>query len=108
MELLRQARHFRACCVGGVVRSLSQETDSDGRSRGSDPGISAVCRDRSRIDNIASAPLKNRAAIVSNRNSALNLADCFHYAAAKAGKMPILTRDAGFALTDLKTNGPDF
>ncbi|WP_348651999.1 type II toxin-antitoxin system VapC family toxin [Rhizobium sp. 007] len=52
--------------------------------------------------------MKNRAAIVTNRNSALNLADCFHYAAAKAGKMPILTRDAGFALTDLKTNGPDF
>ncbi|PKA43369.1 type II toxin-antitoxin system VapC family toxin (plasmid) [Rhizobium sullae] len=44
----------------------------------------------------------------ASRNSALNLADCFHYAAAKAGKMPILTKDAGFTLTDLKTIGPDF
>ncbi|CAN7605993.1 type II toxin-antitoxin system VapC family toxin [Phyllobacterium sp. LjRoot231] len=39
----------------------------------------------------------------NNRNSALNLADCFHYATAKSHRAPILTKDAGFALTDLKT-----
>ncbi|PSH63800.1 VapC toxin family PIN domain ribonuclease [Phyllobacterium brassicacearum] len=39
------------------------------------------------------------------RNSALNLADCFHYAAAKSYRAPILTKDAGFALTDLETIG---
>ncbi|MBZ9604391.1 type II toxin-antitoxin system VapC family toxin [Phyllobacterium chamaecytisi] len=41
-----------------------------------------------------------------NRNSALNLADCFHYASAKSHRAPILTKDAGFALTDLEAIGP--
>jgi ribonuclease VapC len=42
----------------------------------------------------------------SERNSALNLADCFHYATAKSYRSsPILTKDAGFALTDLATIG---
>jgi len=43
----------------------------------------------------------------SERNSALNLADCFHYAAAKSCRAPILTTDAGFALTDVATLGAD-
>jgi ribonuclease VapC len=42
----------------------------------------------------------------AERNSALNLADCFHYATAKSCKVPILTKDAGFALTDVATIGP--
>jgi ribonuclease VapC len=37
----------------------------------------------------------------AERNKALNLADCFHYAAAKVNRVPILTKDEGFALTDL-------
>ena len=41
----------------------------------------------------------------ANRNSALNFADCFHYATAKFHHAPILTKDAGFALTDLETIG---
>ncbi len=41
----------------------------------------------------------------NDRNSALNLADCFHYATAKAQRVPILTKDSGFALTDLETVG---
>lgn len=41
----------------------------------------------------------------TERNSALNLADCFHYASAKANGAPILTKDAGFALTDIGTVG---
>lgn len=41
----------------------------------------------------------------STRNSALNLADCFHYATAKSHRTSILTKDAGFALTDLETIG---
>ena len=41
----------------------------------------------------------------SERNSALNLADCFHYATAKTCRLPILTNDAGFALTDVATIG---
>lgn len=41
----------------------------------------------------------------ANRNSALNLADCFHYATAKSHRTPILTKDAGFALTDLEAIG---
>ena len=41
----------------------------------------------------------------SERNSALNLADCFHYATAKSCRAPILTTDAGFALTDVATVG---
>jgi ribonuclease VapC len=44
----------------------------------------------------------------TNRNSALNLADCFHYSSAKINQLPILTKDAGFALTDLETIGVDF
>jgi ribonuclease VapC len=43
----------------------------------------------------------------SERNSALNLADCFHYATAKSCRAPILTKDAGFALTDVATIGVD-
>jgi ribonuclease VapC len=42
------------------------------------------------------------------RNSALNLADCFHYAVSKSRSLPILTKDVGFALTDIETLGPDF
>jgi ribonuclease VapC len=42
------------------------------------------------------------------RNDALNLADCFHYAVAKGRNLPILTKDAGFALTDIRAIGPDF
>lgn len=41
----------------------------------------------------------------ADRNSGLNLADCFHYAAAKANRMPVLTKDAGFGLTDVETVG---
>jgi ribonuclease VapC len=37
----------------------------------------------------------------ADRNKGLNLADCFHYACAKGRRVPILTTDAGFALTDL-------
>lgn len=37
----------------------------------------------------------------AERNKALNLADCFHYAVAKANRVPILTKDEGFAMTDL-------
>ena len=43
----------------------------------------------------------------SERNSALNLANCFHYATAKSCRAPILTKDAGFALTDVATLGAD-
>ncbi|PPQ35333.1 ribonuclease VapC [Rhodoblastus acidophilus] len=43
----------------------------------------------------------------AERNSALNLADCFHYAAAKSCRAPILTKDGGFALTDVATIGVD-
>ncbi|MGV2100093.1 type II toxin-antitoxin system VapC family toxin [Rhizobium sp. 21-4511-3d] len=42
------------------------------------------------------------------RNDALNLADCFHYAVAKGRNLPILTKDAGFALTDIRVIGVDF
>lgn len=41
----------------------------------------------------------------ADRNSGLNLADCFHYATAKANKTPVLTKDAGFGLTDVETVG---
>jgi ribonuclease VapC len=37
----------------------------------------------------------------ADRNKGLNLADCFHYACARARGVPILTTDEGFALTDL-------
>lgn len=36
------------------------------------------------------------------RNKALNLADCFHYATAKSRRIPMLTIDEGFAATDLQ------
>jgi len=39
----------------------------------------------------------------ADRNRALNLADCFHYASATSRSMPILTTDGAFALTDLRT-----
>ncbi|MEP7455812.1 type II toxin-antitoxin system VapC family toxin [Phyllobacterium sp. SB3] len=42
---------------------------------------------------------------INDRNSSLNLADCFHYATAKSHRAPILTKDAGFTLTDLETIG---
>jgi ribonuclease VapC len=42
----------------------------------------------------------------AERNSALNLADCFHYASVKTFGTQILTKDAGFALTDVETIGP--
>jgi ribonuclease VapC len=38
----------------------------------------------------------------ADRNKALNLADCFHYACAKARHMPILHKDVGLALTDIQ------
>lgn len=41
----------------------------------------------------------------SDRNRALNMADCFHYAVAKRRAMPILTKDIGFTLTDLVVLG---
>lgn len=41
----------------------------------------------------------------SKRNRALNMADCFHYAVAKRRGVPILTKDEGFAFTDLETIG---
>jgi ribonuclease VapC len=37
----------------------------------------------------------------ADRNKALNLADCFHYACAKSRNIPILMTDEAFALTDL-------
>lgn len=37
----------------------------------------------------------------SERNKALNLGDCFHYAAARRAGTGILHKDAGLALTDL-------
>ena len=43
-----------------------------------------------------------------DRNKGLNIADCFHYATAKAHGGDILTLDTGFALTDLNTEpAPD-
>ncbi len=36
----------------------------------------------------------------ADRNRALNLADCFHYATAMNRGVPILSKDDGFALTD--------
>ncbi|MDO9417534.1 type II toxin-antitoxin system VapC family toxin [Pararhizobium sp.] len=38
----------------------------------------------------------------TDRNRALNLADCFHYATAKNNGVPILSKDIGFALTDVQ------
>ena len=35
------------------------------------------------------------------RNKALNLADCYHYATAKTHRQPILTKDVAFAETEL-------
>jgi ribonuclease VapC len=37
----------------------------------------------------------------ADRNKALNLADCFHYACAESHDASLLTTDGGFALTDL-------
>jgi len=37
----------------------------------------------------------------ADRNRALNLADCFHYATAKGRNASILSKDIGFALTDV-------
>ena len=37
----------------------------------------------------------------AERNRALNMADCFHYAVARAEGVPMLSLDAGFALTDM-------
>lgn len=39
----------------------------------------------------------------ADRDKALNLADCFHYACARARRVPILNKDVGLALTDLKS-----
>lgn len=38
-----------------------------------------------------------------DRNQALNLADCFHYACAKSHDAPILHKDSGFRLTDVRS-----
>jgi ribonuclease VapC len=35
------------------------------------------------------------------RNRSLNLADCYHYASAKAHRQPILTKDIGFTETEI-------
>ena len=37
----------------------------------------------------------------TDRNRALNLADCFHYACAKSHSVPMLHKNLGFGLTDL-------
>ncbi len=37
----------------------------------------------------------------NRRNRSLNLADCYHYASAKACRQPILTKDIGFAETEI-------
>ncbi|BAT57658.1 ribonuclease VapC30 [Variibacter gotjawalensis] len=67
----------------------------------------------SKISIVAVAPAELSAALsafdrygrhrfpASERNRALNLADCFHYASAKAQRVPILTKDVAFAATDL-------
>src|SRR5579863_2815730 len=39
----------------------------------------------------------------AERNKALNMADCFHYACAKARRAPILHNDVGLALTDARS-----
>lgn len=39
----------------------------------------------------------------SERNRGLNLADCFHYACAKARDLPVLHKDPGFASTDIRS-----
>ncbi len=36
-----------------------------------------------------------------DRNKGLNMGDCFHYATATSLRVPMLTTDEGFALTDL-------
>jgi ribonuclease VapC len=46
---------------------------------------------------------RHRGPSVADRDKGLDLADCFHYACAKARGLPILTTDEGFALTDLPT-----
>jgi ribonuclease VapC len=42
----------------------------------------------------------------AERNRALNLADCFHYACAKRNRTSILHKDAGFDLTDVPNSLP--
>jgi ribonuclease VapC len=37
----------------------------------------------------------------NRRNKSLNLTDCYHYASAKAYRQPILTKDVGFAETEI-------
>lgn len=44
---------------------------------------------------------RHRRAEAGNRNKALNIGDCFHYSTAKSLRIPIVTIDEGFALTDL-------
>ena len=39
----------------------------------------------------------------ADRNRALNMADCFHYAVARVMDLPMLSLDAGFAATDIAT-----
>ncbi|WP_309085841.1 type II toxin-antitoxin system VapC family toxin [Chelativorans sp.] len=39
----------------------------------------------------------------NQRNLALNLADCFHYASAGSRGLPILHKDQGFAKTDIRS-----
>lgn len=39
----------------------------------------------------------------SQRNMGLNLADCFHYACAKARDVPVLHKDPGLAATDIRS-----
>jgi len=41
----------------------------------------------------------------AERNRALNMADCFHYAVARRQGVPILTKDAGFLSTGLVVLG---
>lgn len=41
----------------------------------------------------------------NERNRALNMADCFHYAVAKRHDAVMLTKDRGFTFTDLRTAG---
>lgn len=43
----------------------------------------------------------------AERNRALNLADCFHYACAKFNRTSILHKDAGFDLTDVPNASPN-
>lgn len=44
---------------------------------------------------------RHRSSDPADRNTGLNLADCFHYASARSRGAAILTTDEGFAATDL-------